>query len=364
MESFGKLLRETRERKNLSLEETADGTSISEQYILALESENIKTFPGEPYAAGFLRNYSEFLGLDSAYMISLLRARLIQEQDPPPELLARHRPAYLIPLIIFIALVFFGGTGFLLWHKLHPPKESPPDDTISGAGGATYELSTASFNGRLFPSDKLVVPYPGGDITLTVTETLGSLALQTPVGVQFVELGEERELDIDGITGSEIIVFVSDVSKSNMSRGAEVRVVMKNNMIEQMPADDAGRKDNFSFVIEGRRNPFPFMVNVSFRGACLLRYQSDRNETHEEYYHTGTGDETITVPPDARTPTNNGIRFWVSNNSVIGMQVVAGGEKHDINITRLGLGKVVAVFDIKWMIGGNGLYHLVVQEID
>ena len=42
------------------------------EYIEALECENVTIFPGELYLVGFLRNYSEYLGLDAKYMISFL----------------------------------------------------------------------------------------------------------------------------------------------------------------------------------------------------------------------------------------------------------------------------------------------------
>jgi cytoskeletal protein RodZ len=364
MESFGRLLREARERKNLSPEETADITSISEQYIHALESENLSTFPGEPYTVGFLRNYSEFLELDSEYMISLLRARLIQEAPTPVELFGKRRPAYFVPLVVLCILVFLGGGGVLAWYKFRP-QNTPPDDgtTISNAsGGRTHRLSLAPFSGRIYEGDMLVVPFPDGDVELTVTGTLGSLSLRTPLGVQDIELGEERELDIDEKNaGGEIIVFVSDISKSNGARGAEIRATVKPETIAETSAElvEDGQ-GNFFTVLETKR-AYPFVVNVSFRGACLMRYQSDRNETRLEYH---TNENTITVPPDAGRPANNAIRFWVSNNSAVRMQIVAGGEKYDIDqyITRLG--RVVAVYDILWVRDKSGTFRLAVREID
>ena len=56
MESFGKLLREARERKNIDIETAANETVISKTYLQALEQEQLDIFPSETYLTGFLRN--------------------------------------------------------------------------------------------------------------------------------------------------------------------------------------------------------------------------------------------------------------------------------------------------------------------
>ena len=88
MESFGEILRTTRESKGIDIPKAERETSISKEYIVALETEDVSTFPGEPYLIGFLRNYSEYLGLDSKKLISLYKAKMIEE-SPIPEGLSR-----------------------------------------------------------------------------------------------------------------------------------------------------------------------------------------------------------------------------------------------------------------------------------
>ena len=53
MESYGELLRKTREEKNVSLEEIERATAITKNYILALEEERSDDFPGESYLLDF-----------------------------------------------------------------------------------------------------------------------------------------------------------------------------------------------------------------------------------------------------------------------------------------------------------------------
>ncbi|MFO7781088.1 MAG: helix-turn-helix domain-containing protein, partial [Spirochaetia bacterium] len=83
MESIGEKLRTTRSQKGYSLEQVARDTHIAKRFIEALESEDFDVFPGEPYLLGFLRTYSEFLGLDSQEMVTLYKNLKIQEQPAP-----------------------------------------------------------------------------------------------------------------------------------------------------------------------------------------------------------------------------------------------------------------------------------------
>ena len=79
----------------------------------------------------------------------------------------------------------------------------------------------------MYKGDIIAVPSTEGNIDLIIGQTLNELQIITPAGTQTLELSEERELDIDGQGGAEIIVYLSDISRSDASRGAEVRVVLK-----------------------------------------------------------------------------------------------------------------------------------------
>ena len=100
MESFGKLLREAREKKNIDIETAANETVISKTYLQALEQESLDKFPSETYLMGFLKNYAEYLEVDVGRITSLYRAKKIQEAPIPPSLLQRSKPKFILPLLI------------------------------------------------------------------------------------------------------------------------------------------------------------------------------------------------------------------------------------------------------------------------
>jgi len=65
MMEVGQLLRQTREAQELSLADVEEQIRIRQSFLIALESGNWDDLPNEVVARGFLRNYAQFLGLDS-----------------------------------------------------------------------------------------------------------------------------------------------------------------------------------------------------------------------------------------------------------------------------------------------------------
>jgi len=65
----GKKLRETREAKNLTLEQVADATHIRLRYLEAMELGNFNALPSQLQVKGFIRSYGGYLGLDAAALI-------------------------------------------------------------------------------------------------------------------------------------------------------------------------------------------------------------------------------------------------------------------------------------------------------
>jgi len=64
MGQLGELLKETRQNKEVSLEEVEQELKIRRKYLQALEEEDFSIMPPEVYVKGFLRNYAIYLGLD------------------------------------------------------------------------------------------------------------------------------------------------------------------------------------------------------------------------------------------------------------------------------------------------------------
>jgi len=60
---LGKLLKEKREEKGMSLEELQTATKIQKRYLVAIEEGKYEVLPGSFYARAFIKNYCEAVGL-------------------------------------------------------------------------------------------------------------------------------------------------------------------------------------------------------------------------------------------------------------------------------------------------------------
>jgi transcriptional regulator with XRE-family HTH domain len=71
MGELGSLLIRAREARGLTIEDAERDTRISRRYLQALEAEQFEVIPAPVYARGFLRSYSQYLGLDPQETLAL-----------------------------------------------------------------------------------------------------------------------------------------------------------------------------------------------------------------------------------------------------------------------------------------------------
>lgn len=382
MESLGKKLSETRLSRGLDLEQVARETNISARYLEALETEDFAVFPGEPYLLGFLRNYCEYLGLNSSEFITAYKNIKIQETPVPlKELMPKRtladnlmstksstRTAMIVVPLVVVILALAGGSFYLLSSR----KETPPPAEIVMRTPAAYELTSGELKQRFYIGDTLTVSTPAGAWKMTVEATAPSVKFSTPLGTAVVELGQDLMIDLSGDDLPDVSIFVADLFKNDPSKGAEVQfsldIAVRENAV-QVEAEAAASADvvvaspaaqtNASpdaqkqqVLFEGG-SAYPVTLNATFRGYCLFRYESDRTTREERYYQKS---ELLTVQ------AKNGLRVWASNGNAVKMQIVAGGKTVDLELSRPG---EVIVRDLKWLKDEEtGRYKFVVMNID
>lgn len=143
MDEIGELLREAREKLGLTHEEVERGTRIRARYLIALEGGDLEMLPSSVQARGFLKNYAEFLGLDTDAVLlqyaEVVRAKsgrrrgLSAETQPttrPTVEVRSRRPRWLttdlfVAAAITLALLFvvvWGGTRVMQTLE----QENPP----------------------------------------------------------------------------------------------------------------------------------------------------------------------------------------------------------------------------------------------
>lgn len=370
MESYGEILRATREEKNITFENIERETNIARNYIEAIENESVDSFPGEVYFLGFLRNYCEFLGLDINEIMKLYHAKKIQEAPVPEELLHKEKSKLTIYLIIFASILAVVGLVLYLYFGVFKVPQRREEKKV--AMNEIKKIHQYTFSGklenkRLYVGDQIFVPTEDGssNIVLTVSNTLSYLTLKTPSGDQVITLSEERDLDVTGDGKGDFILYLSDISDMDASYGAEIRMFKKETQDVEEPIvqDTVLAEQNTSMEnikqISGKRTviledtrAYPFTLKISFRGSCLFRYKVDRQPNYEEYF---SKNDIINIT------ANNGFRLWMSNVNALSIQIIAANSTYDLEVGKAG---EVKVEDIKWVRDSDGKYRLVVLEID
>jgi len=109
--SIGVILRSERENRGLSLEEVHDATKITAQNLSALEEDRFDSFPNKVYARAFLRDYANFLSLESSHLLTRYEEEWggNREVAPPPPV--RRSSPWKAVGYVFLVVLLLAGLG-------------------------------------------------------------------------------------------------------------------------------------------------------------------------------------------------------------------------------------------------------------
>jgi cytoskeletal protein RodZ len=185
---LGETLRAQREKKGITLEQAASDTRIREKFLKALEDSDYQTLPGTVYTKGFLRNYSEYLELDTEELV----VQFHQERDQPDvprsfkpmnPIMRRSllfTPAVFVPVIVLAGIVLFVSYLYYQFVSFAVPPQidvtAPPSDAIAQSADFIVKGRTVP-DGRVtvqvFPGPLTVADiHPNSDGTFTVAVQL------------------------------------------------------------------------------------------------------------------------------------------------------------------------------------------------
>ena len=116
LETVGQDLRAARLRRGDDLATVSKALKIRKDHLEALEEDRIDALPGRTYAVGFVRTYSDFLGLDALDMVERFKAEIAGRESGPTPVsgLPAHEEdrqlphGWLIIAVIVVGLVVFG----------------------------------------------------------------------------------------------------------------------------------------------------------------------------------------------------------------------------------------------------------------
>ncbi len=365
MESFGKILKETRLQKDITLDIISRDTAISKAYLEAIEEETLDIIPGQTYVSGYIRNYANYIGCDAEYLLKLYHAKILQESATPEDLLKIRKSPWIIVLRVFLiilAVALLATGGWFLFNYIKTKKaEAQTVVSLAPKVAKEWTVTTKPESFRVYQGDVLLIPFASGAKKITVSGTLGILTLSLGNNTQIIELGEDVAIDVDGDGTTDINVYVSDLSSSSGSdRGADITTYIRSGSENYLSDFDDSLITDASAIAQGREvkvliednRAYPFTFQATFRGNCLFRYQVDSADAVEDYFTSGD-----TVVHTA----NNAARLWMSNANTVKLTVTGDGHRADTEIEKAGQ---VLVEDIRWIKEADGVYKLVVVTVD
>jgi cytoskeletal protein RodZ len=166
--TLGEQLRAQRERKGITLEQAAADTRIREKFLKALEDGDYPSLPGAVYTRGFLRNYADYLDLETDELVVLYQQ---ERGGGPPEPTAKrsfkpYRPvvhqSFIFRPVVFVPVLVLAFVGLFLGYIYY--------QFTTFATLPKLEVLDPSSDGLAASSDLVVrgVTVPGGRVTITV----------------------------------------------------------------------------------------------------------------------------------------------------------------------------------------------------
>ena len=115
--SVGAYLRSCRLRQGQDLQQIANVLRIKYDYLQAIENDRLEDLPGHIYSTGFIRTYSEYLGLDGEELIQKLKAEVSALAQTPKLVFPAIIPEDGIPGgVIVMAGLLIAFLGYFTWY--------------------------------------------------------------------------------------------------------------------------------------------------------------------------------------------------------------------------------------------------------
>ena len=127
MLSVGKLLKDARERKNISLSDVEKRIKVREQFLHALENDEWSIFTSRIYIIGILKNYARFLGLDERKILAFFRREYERIEDVKfkekvsSSYLSSDSKKTIIAGFVFVCILLMGYFSYQLFQYFKPP---------------------------------------------------------------------------------------------------------------------------------------------------------------------------------------------------------------------------------------------------
>ena len=210
--ALGGILQKERIARGISLDGAEERTNIQKRHIVSLEESDYSNLPGKIYIKNFIKNYADFLNLNSGYLLEIFEKEYLFFKETKDDKSGIFRNVKIsnfrfvvAPKIfrnIIIATVFFLCFCYLSGEAKNISK--PPELNIYSPlnNFATSEQSIkiigeADRGSQIFINDKLII----ADIEGKFSENIN---LQT--GVNVIKIGVKKKYTKENIIYRKVLV--------------------------------------------------------------------------------------------------------------------------------------------------------------
>lgn len=182
MKSVGKLLHNARKREGYTIEDVNRAIKIHPKYIKALEADDYTLFEGSVHAKGFLKIYTDYLGLDLQEVLALWRREYapdleqnsaskfdkIKALEPEKFVIT---PGILISVLVSVILV---GFFTFLFFQYKDFTDSPTLDIFHPEDNVVSESDVLDITGRVeldsevFINSQKIITNPDGSFLTSI----------------------------------------------------------------------------------------------------------------------------------------------------------------------------------------------------
>lgn len=187
MDSIGVALRTEREKRGLSVEEAHESTKITVQNISALEEDRFDSFPNKVYARAFLRDYANFLGLDSSVLLTDYEDKWSPKAVPVSVPVKRPGSFWRVMGYTVLTIVIaagLGAGGYFGWEKLERDRKIETEARVVDPGIAEPDTATIPDTPPVAspmpdtPKDPVAPPKPPPPVVAPQMQTLEMSAIR------------------------------------------------------------------------------------------------------------------------------------------------------------------------------------------
>jgi len=222
MESIGDIIKQEREKRGLSVREVHEATKITPQNISALEEDRFDYFPNKVYARAFLRDYANFLGLDSAALLTRYESEWNVTREPDVAPVVSGPSAWRTVGYVFLSLIVLGVlavTGYFGWTAYEKKGITP---TVPVASSKPHKEEVATLPKPVAPAKpeatpKPAVPEPEVKPAPVSDKLTLQVALLAPVWVR---------VRVDGQKAFEGVLAKGDVKTFEAKKNINIRAGM------------------------------------------------------------------------------------------------------------------------------------------